>query len=245
MRSLVAIAAALSALPAAAQQLDLPRPSPAAKVSQTVGVTEMSVDYSNPRVKGRKVFGEVVPLEKVWRGGANATTKITFSKDVQIGDARVPAGTYSIFIIPSRDAFTWIVNKDIAAQQDTYKQSNDVARVAARVEQIPARERMTYLFADTTDEATFLTVEWSTSRAKLPIRAFTDEQVKKTIADVEASSWQKHNQVARYLLESKKDPETAMRLVDKSIALQEHWFNLWTKAQLLANAGRYREAHRL
>ena len=82
--------------------LDLPRPSPFAKVAQTVGLTEITVDYSSPGVKGRKIWGAVVPYDKLWRTGANSATKITFSKDVTFADKPVPAGTYALFIDPDQ-----------------------------------------------------------------------------------------------------------------------------------------------
>src|SRR5689334_23112914 len=81
-------------------QLDLPRPSPFAAVKQTVGLTDITVDYSSPGVKGRKIWGTLVPYDKMWRAGANSATKITFSKDVKIDGKPVPAGSYSFFVIP-------------------------------------------------------------------------------------------------------------------------------------------------
>ena len=89
---------------AARADLDLPRPSPFAKVSQTVGYTDITVDYSSPGVKGRKIWGSVVPYDKMWRAGANNATKVTFSRDVTFGGKPVPAGTYAFFVIPSKGA---------------------------------------------------------------------------------------------------------------------------------------------
>src|SRR3954470_9035390 len=85
----------------ASAQLQLPQPSPKASVMQTVGLTDITIDYSSPAVKGRNVWGELVPYDKVWRAGANSATKITFSKDVTISGTVVPKGSYSLFIIPS------------------------------------------------------------------------------------------------------------------------------------------------
>ena len=236
---------ALTALPAFAQQLELPRPSPNAKVSQWVGVTEITVDYSSPGVRGRKVFPDVAPYGKVWRAGANAATKITFSKDVQVGGTKVPAGTYSFFAIPGQEQWTLILNKNANANTDQYKESEDVARATVKAERIPARERLAYLFADSTDSATNLQLEWAESRATLPIQAFTDAQMKASIGQLETGGWRPYTQAARYLLEAKKDPETALRLIDKSIALHEEWLNVWTKAELLHAAGNKAEAHKL
>lgn len=239
------LAAAFCALPATAQQLELPRPSPNAKVSQMVGVTDVALEYSSPGVKGRNVFADVAPVGKLWRAGANSATKITFSKDVQIGSTKVPAGSYSIFAIPGREQWTWIVNKNPTAQANQYKEADDAVRATVKPEQIPARERLAFLFSDTTEDGTRLDLEWADLRASLPIRAFTADQVKANIQQLETGLWQMPNSAARYLFESKKDPQTALRLVDRSIALQEHWYNVWTKAELLHAAGKQGEAHKL
>src|SRR5215469_12796306 len=119
----------ICSLPASAQ-LQLPRPSPAAKVSQTVGLTEISVEYSSPGVKGRKIWGAVVPYGQVWRTGANSTTKITFSKDVTVADTPVPAGSYAFFAIPTAGEWTLILNKDFnQGGSAKYSKDLDVVRV--------------------------------------------------------------------------------------------------------------------
>ena len=96
---------------AAMAQLDLPRPSPAAKVSQVIGLTEISVDYSSPTVKSRKIWGGLVPFDQMWRTGANQATKISFGKDVTFAGKPVPAGTYALFTIPSKKEWTVVLNK--------------------------------------------------------------------------------------------------------------------------------------
>ena len=87
---------ALAAVSASAQQLNLPRPSPNAKVSQTIGVTEVSIQYSRPGIKGRTIWGDLVPYHEVWRTGANENTTITFSTPVKVGGKELPAGTYGL-----------------------------------------------------------------------------------------------------------------------------------------------------
>jgi hypothetical protein len=245
MRLLIA-AACLAACPALAQQIELPRPSPTAKVSQMVGLTEVSVEYSSPRVNGRKIFGALIPGGKLWRTGANAATKITFSKDVAIGGTKVPAGSYSLFTIPGDEHWTLIVNK--VWQQggtDQYKESEDAVRVVANAEAAPARERLTFLFANTTDTDTRLDLEWEQTRVSLPIHADTDAQVAKTIANIEKNPGRPFLIAARWMLDGKKDYAAALRLADESIKLGEDWFNVWTKAEALAGQGNYREAHKL
>lgn len=229
--------------PAAAQQLELPRPSPTAKVSQVVGITEIAVEYSSPAVKGRKVFGGLVPLGELWRTGANGATKVTFSKDVTIGDKPVPAGTYALFTIPAKDSWTVIFNKN-ANQGGTgqYKQDLDQVRLTVRPLPSPHRERLTFIFTDTSEAGTILDLEWEKLRLPIAIKANTDAQVASNIKGLEDNSWRPYNNAARYFLDSKKDYDHALQLVERSLTLHEDWFNLWTKAQLMAAKAKPAEA---
>src|SRR5690606_23497489 len=114
--------------PAAAQSgPDLPQLSPKAKVEQRVGITDFSVEYSSPGVKGRKVWGDLVPYGKAWRAGANQSTRLTVSRDFKFGTTRMKAGSYSIFMIPSERSWTVILNSDINAGAN-HDPKKDVAR---------------------------------------------------------------------------------------------------------------------
>jgi len=130
---LIAAAITLGSGVAAMAQLQLPAPSPAAMVMQTAGLTEITVEYSSPGVKGRSVFGSLVPYNELWRTGANSATKINFSKDVTIEGNKIPKGKYSLFTIPGATEFTVILNKDLSASVDSYKKEEDVARFMAKV----------------------------------------------------------------------------------------------------------------
>jgi len=136
-----ATAVALCLCGVARADLDLPRPSPFAKVVQTVGLTDITVDYSSPGVKGRKIWGAVVPYDQLWRAGANNPTKITFSRDVSIADKPVPAGSYAFFIIPTKGAWTVILNKkvDQAGTGRDYKQADDLLRLQVTPKPAPFR----------------------------------------------------------------------------------------------------------
>lgn len=241
--------AALIAMPglAAAQQLDLPRPSPLAKVSQVVGLTEVAVEYSSPAIKGRKVWGDLVPYDKLWRTGANIATKITFSKDVLVADQPVPAGSYAIFTIPGKASWTIALNKNFnQGGTDQYEQSLDVLRFQAKPQALPtSRERLTFVFSNTTESATSLDLEWEKLRVSLPIKAKTDEQVSTAINNMVTNAWRPYMNAARYLLEAKKDLDQALKLVDQSISIKEDWLNVWTKAGILAAKGQYRDAYGL
>src|SRR5215510_5648591 len=152
----VVIAAAMLSRAAWGQSaIELPAPSPHAKVEQRVGITDLSVDYSSPGVKGRKIWGEVVPYDKVWRAGANAPTKLTVSRDFAFRGTEVKAGSYSVFVTPGKKTWTVALNTDLNATQDSHDDMNDVAHVAVTPAALPAlRERLIYVFSDTQDDHT-------------------------------------------------------------------------------------------
>ena len=242
--SLLLALLALAPCSALAQsQLQLPRPSPPAKVSQTVGLTEISIEYSSPAAKGRKLWGALVPYGELWRTGANQATKITFSKDATIGSTAVPAGSYALFAIPGANEWTLILNKDFnQSGASSYKQDLDVARVQVQPKAIPHRERLTYVVSDFTDDSASVDLEWEKVRVSLPVKLATKAQAMANIKALTEGAWGPYNNAARYMLESTKDFDAGLQLVDKSLAAKEHWYNLWTKAQLLAAKGKYKEA---
>jgi DUF2911 family protein len=239
---MAATACLFLALPALGQQFELPRPSLAAKISQTAGLTEIAVDYSSPAARGRTVFGGVVPFGEVWRSGANSCTKITFSNEVQIGTTAVQPGTYCLFTIPRKDRWTFIVNKD-SAQWGAYgyKEALDAARADVKPETIPPRERLAYVFTDASDDGVRLDLEWERTRASLPIRLGTSAQAAAAIAGLERSGWRPYNSAAQWELQ-RKDYAAGLRLVETSLRLNENATNAWTKAQLLAASGDGKDA---
>lgn len=150
-----------------------PAASPAAKVMAQVGTTEVTVEYSSPGVKKRKIWGELVPHGKPWRTGANSSTKVTFSQDVEVAGKPVPAGTYSLLTIPAPKSWTIILNKNTGIGgniEGKYKQEEDVARFTATPARIPARERLTFIFSDVTEDSASLDLEWEKVRVSIPIK---------------------------------------------------------------------------
>ena len=224
--------------------LDLPRPSPFAKVVQTVGLTDITVDYSSPGVKGRKIWGAVVPYDQMWRAGANSATKITFSRDVSFADRPVAAGTYAFFVIPTKGAWTVILNKK-ADQPGTgrdYKQADDLLRVQVTPKAAPFRERLAYAITDFTDDKASLELEWEKLRLAIPLAVQTSAQALANINSAVDGTWRTYANAARYLLDSKKDYDTGMKYIDQSLALKEDWYNVWIKAELQAAKGNTKDA---
>ncbi|HEX4824289.1 MAG TPA: DUF2911 domain-containing protein [Candidatus Polarisedimenticolaceae bacterium] len=241
VRAAVLVVAA--ALPAFAQGLEVPAPSSKARVEQRVGLTDFSVDYSSPAARGRKIFGGLLPYDKLWRTGANASTKLTASRDFTFGGKPVPKGTYAILSMPGASGWTVILNKNLEiANTDGYDTKDDVARVEVKPESIPARERMTFLFSDSTDGATRLDLEWETTRVSVPITVDTAAQVKAGIDTTLGDAWRPHYQAGRWLLENNGDVDTAIKYLDTSIGIQSTWWNNWWRAQALAKKGRTADA---
>src|SRR5207237_1427973 len=150
---------------------------PGAMVKQTVGLTDITVDYSSPAVRGRKIWGALVPYGQVWRTGANAATKVTFSKDVTINNVAVPAGTYAFFAIPTATTWTLILSKE--ANQGgafNYKKEQDLLRVDVKPAAAPMRERLAYLITNFTEDSASLDLEWEKVRVSLPIKMDTAKQ---------------------------------------------------------------------
>lgn len=242
--SIIVAALAVSAQ-ASAQQLDLPKPSPAAKFSQTVGLTDISIEYSSPAVRGRPIWGALVPYGQVWRAGANEATKVTFAKDVKIGETAVPAGSYAFFVIPNEGKpWTLILNKDYGQWGSmAYKQELDVVRVDVQPEAIAPRERLAILVTDFTNDEAKISLEWEKVRVSMPVTIDTKAQVLAAIKATDENLWKPLNRAARYHLEQTKDFAAGLALVDKSLKLQVDWSNTWTRAQLLHELGKNKDAY--
>lgn len=232
----------LAARTAAAQAIELPAPSPHARVEQRVGLTDFAIDYSSPGVKGRKIWGDLVPYDKVWRAGANAVTKLTASRDFTIGGTPLKAGTYSIFMLPTKKQWTVLVNSDPNVGPFDHDDKKDVARVVVTPTALPQpRERLVYLFSDTQDDRTALDLEWERVRIRVPITVDTKAQVTASIDKATGEAWRPHASAAGYYMNA-GDLDRALAMIDKSIAIQSTWRNEWARAQILGKKGKKADA---
>jgi len=149
------------------------RPSPAASATCDLGGGKtIKTDYSSPRMKGRKIFGELVPFGEVWRTGANDATTFVTSSDVSVGGKTVPAGSYTIFTVPAADKWTLIVNKKTGEWGIPYKyESDELARVDMSVSKLPSpMENFTIAYDKSAGSCT-LRMEWETTKASVQIMA--------------------------------------------------------------------------
>jgi Protein of unknown function (DUF2911) len=169
--SAVCLALALFAMARHAQQDKSKRPSPAATATFDLGGGKsVTIDYSSPRVKGRKIYGELVPYGKVWRAGANEATTLVTTADVTIGGTVVPAGSYTIFTIPDKDKWTLIISKKTAEWGTDYPgPSSDLARVDMKVSTLPAPVENFTISFDKSAYGGTLNFDWETTRASVAI----------------------------------------------------------------------------
>jgi hypothetical protein len=150
-----------------------PRPSPAASASCDLGGSKtIRTTYSSPRMKGRKIFGDLVPFGQVWRAGANEATTFVTSSDVVVGGTTVPAGSYTIFTVPGPDKWTLIINKKTGEWGIPYKyESDELARVAMKVSKLPAPVENFAIGYDQAGNGCTLRIDWETTRASVDITA--------------------------------------------------------------------------
>ena len=233
--------------PSAFAQLKLPRVSQKSSVTQTVGLTDVTITYSRPGVKGRTIWGDLVPYDKVWRTGANEATIIVFSKDVTINGKALPAGTYSLHTQPGKTSWAIIFNKK-AEQWGSY--DYDPAQDALRVEVAPTTgpsvEWMTFSFPDVKNDSAQVELAWEKVRVAFTIGADTNNQaiaeIRKALAG-EVKEWNVPYGAASYVFNNDLDHKAdAMKWIDQSIALKEGFFNLRLKAQMLAKDGKQKDA---
>lgn len=222
---------------------DLPAASPKARVEQRVGVTDFAIEYSSPGVKGREIWGGLVPYDELWRTGANRSTKLEASRDFTFANEKVSAGSYSLFTIPGKKEWTVILNRktDLPGTRG-YDDANDVARIVVVPESTPMRERMTFLFSNTTDDGTRLDLEWAGLRVSIPLGVDTAQQVRANIDEAIGDAWRPHFASARYLFETGGDLDEAREYIETSVDIQPTWWNTWWKAQILAKQGKKKEA---
>ena len=149
------------------------KPSPAASAScDLAGGKTIKTDYSSPRLKGRKMIGEHEPYGKVWRNGANEATTLVTTSDLVVGGKSVPAGSYTLFVIPNQDKWTLIINKKTGEWGIPYKyEADELARVDMKLSQLPSPVENFTIAYDKTDSGCTLREEWDTTRATIGISA--------------------------------------------------------------------------
>jgi hypothetical protein len=245
--SLTAVVAALALASTALAQLDLPRVSPKATVSQTVGLTDVTITYCRPGVKGRVIWGGLVPYDQVWRTGANEATTITFGDEVTIDGNKLPAGTYGLFTIPDKDEWTVVFNKD-AKQWGAfnYKQADDALRIKVKPRESTFHELMTFSFPVVAVDSAEVALNWDKLMVPFTVKVDTVDKVlaaaPKAVAAAKPDDWQTAYRAAAFCLDNNVNLDEAKAWLDRSASVKETMYNLTGKARLLAMQGNKTEA---
>jgi len=234
-------ALALAAAPALAQ-LATPLPSPNATVAQTIGITKAEVVYSRPSVKGRVIWGELVPFDQVWRTGANNITKISFDTDVTVEGQKLAAGAYGLFTIPGKTEWTVIFNRQSTGSPYDYAADKDALRVKVKpVALTEPKELFTISFPAVSASGATLQLAWEKLKVSLAIGVDTNgaflAKAKEAVAAAKPDDWRTAATAARYLYDNKFALDDAAKFLDKSLATKETFGNLALKANVLAAAG--------
>lgn len=229
-----------------AQELQLPVPSPLGIVSQQIGLTTATVTYSRPSMKGRKIFGGLVPFDEVWRTGANACTKIEFDTPVMINGQNVPAGSYSLFTIPGENEWTIILNKTTTYWGAFgYKQDADLMRFTVKPLPHASTETFTIDFADIKPGSATLGMYWENTLVAFDITVdFMDQSEKNIQAALKQidNAYSIYNDAAEFYLDNDLDPAQALTWAKQSTDVQKKYWNMNTLSRAYAANGMYKEA---
>lgn len=226
-------------------QIKTPQPSPFAKIEQKVGLTDVTLEYSRPSMRGRTIFGDLVPYGKLWRLGANANTKITFSTDVTIGDYSVKAGSYAIYANPSETSWNVIFYSDAtnSGVPKNWDDSKVVAMLTAEIYPMPMNvETFTMTFDDLTSSSATLGMLWEAVYVGVKIEVPTDNMVLTNINDVMngTPTGNDYYAAAVYYLQEGKDIKQAKIWIDKAISMAGDKVQFWQLRQqslIYAKAG--------
>lgn len=239
---------AMASFNMALAQITLPAPSPAGSVSSKVGLTDVSIEYSRPKMKGRKIFGAgdtyLVPDGQLWRTGANSGTIVTTSSDLKVGDQDLPAGTYMILTIPGSDTWTVIFYKDasIGGNMNAYKQENDQLRVNVKAgKRTEAVEALTFNISDLSEDNTKGAIElaWENTSVKVPLLANFDEEVMKQIEASTNVDVRNYSAAANYYYNTGRDLNQAIEWMKLYLAAgnEGQFWNTHLLAQMQAKNG--------
>ena len=242
---LIGLLIALIALPLAAQ-LRLPRVSPNATLMQTVGLVDITLKYSRPGVKGRTVWGSLVPYDTIWRTGANEATTINFSDDVSINGQSLKKGTYALFTVPSKDDWKVVFNSQ--AEQwgaFTHDTSKDVLTVTAKPEKADYREWMEFEIPEMTTDTAKIVLRWENVAVPFTVDTKSTEKAmaaaKQAITGIERTRWTVPLSAADFAFQNGKLEEARMWL-DQALAVSENTRTLWLKARLQNKEGKRADA---
>jgi tetratricopeptide (TPR) repeat protein len=229
-------------LPAQAPALVLPKVSQRATVSQTIGLTEVRITYDRPAVKGREIWGKLVPYDSVWRAGANENTVIAFSSPVRVGGRDLPAGRYGLHMIPTANEWAVILSRQADAWGSfSYDPKEDAVRLTAVPAAAPFQESLGYTLDDPGTGSAVATLHWE----KLAVPFTIEVDYKRVVLDSLRQQlrglgrffWQSWSQAAAWCAGNDVNLQEAAEWAQRSIAINENFANLRVKATLVEKLG--------
>lgn len=228
-----------------AQTLRTPAPSPTQNLKQDFALSTVEVSYSRPAVKGRKVFGDLVPYGKVWRTGANQATTITFGEEVTFGDKKIPAGKYGLLTIPDAGEWTIILSKQLdVTSPAAYKEDQDMARIKVKPASLPYGIENFMMVFDNVKPATMdLLMMWERTAVRIPVSSDVETKVMAQIDNMMNKDNRPYFNAAMYYMDNGKDVNKAITWFDKAIEQNPKAFWVYhQKANALAKLGKKQEA---
>ena len=243
-KTLLTFLIALTAIPAVAQ-VRTPRTSPSSTLIQTVGLTDITIKYSRPGVRGRAIWGALVPYDAVWRTGANEATTITFSDEVTVEGQKLAKGTYAFFTIPGRDQWTLVFNKQ--GEQwgaFTHDATQDAARVQVKPMQAEFREWMQFEIPELTTDTAKVVLRWENVAVPFTVNTNTVAKTASALRNAMKPGWQLPYSAAAFAFDNKgaATDEEMNAWLEQSLAVNQNVSNLWLKARILQRAGKRDEA---
>ncbi|MBK9017027.1 MAG: DUF2911 domain-containing protein [Saprospiraceae bacterium] len=230
----------------ATAQIKTPQPSPTAKITQAVGLTDITVEYSRPSVKGRTIYGGLVPYGEMWRTGANKNTIVTFSAPVKIAGKDLKAGSYSLFTVPGKTEWEIIFYTDTEnwGTPEKYDAAKEAVRFKATSEQMDFNiESFMIDLGDLTNDGLTMGIGWEKTWISFPIKLTTDEVVTASIRKAMAGpSADDYYAAGRYYFESGKDLKQAYEWLHKSNEMDSKFWKLRQESLVLAALGKYKDA---
>lgn len=230
-------------VPRAGAELKVPRVSPSANVTQTLGLTDLTVVYCRPGVKDRVIWGDLVPYDKPWRTGANEATRFTTTDSIRFGGKALAPGTYALFTIPGRDQWTVVINaeKDLWGAFE-YKPERDVLRVNVKPSAAEPQEWMEFSFEELTPASVNLVLRWEKLRVAVPIEVDVHREVlanaRAAILGLKNDAWRVPYQASNYCLTNDISLEDGQRWIDQSLGIEQNFYNLSLEARWQMKAGR-------
>lgn len=224
----------------AGAQVKMPAPSPTQTVKQDFGIGTIELTYSRPSAKGRKIFGDLVPYNKLWRTGANAATKIVFSDPVDIAGKKLDSGTYVLYTIPGIDSWEVILNKGLKNWgTDGYKETEDVIRFKAEPMKMKSKlESLTLEFSDVKAETCSINIRWEKTAISIPVVANFKDKVKGQIEAAMKTEKKPYWQAAQFYNEYDKNLTLALDNATKAIDENKDAFWMWIyKAKIQKEMG--------